>query len=162
MSAKKKASDVLIELQEQVAVLTKMCQDIDSNVKHIRKELNLQKKVTKQEQVHFPPAQIQDKPAVSVPTETNKHSTIEQSLVYKSTQRPIALADIKIYDIDTGSMIEKKLSGPNGKWNALLRPGKFRVEIKKGPTAGNNAFIEKFELEIKGDGAPIILGRKLI
>jgi hypothetical protein len=165
---KKKATDVLLEMQHQLDVLTKICQDNNANIKQLRNEIAIERRSNKN--INANVSVHQDAPggrevltsSPQAPTETNKHSVIEQTLLYKSNQRGVALADVKIYDVETGSMIKKALTGPNGKWDGLLPAGKYRIEIKKGPAAGQKAFIIRDELEVKGDGAPIILERKLV
>lgn len=160
---KKTATEVLSEMKHQLDALTKLCEDTNTNVKHLRNEINLKNRSTQAQPPNFPQANVEPKAAeVAPPVATNKHSVIEQTVLYRSSQRAVALADVKIYDVDTGSMLKKALTGPNGKWDALLPAGKYRVEIKKGPAAGQKAFITRDELEVKGDGAPIVLERKLV
>jgi len=160
---KKTATEVLSEMKHQLDVLTKLCQDTNTNVKQLRNEINLKNRSVQTQPTYFPQANMESEVAeVAPPIVTNKHSAIEQTVLYKSSQRAVALADVKIYDVETGSMLKKALTGPNGKWDALLPVGKYRVEIKKGPAAGQKAFITRDELEVKGDGAPIVLERKLV
>jgi hypothetical protein len=164
---KKTATEVLLDMQHRLEVLTKICQDNNANIKQLRNELALERRTGKNSNSNVPVHQdapgreaLASNPAP--PADTNKHSVIEQTLLYKSNQRGVALADVKIYDVETGSMIKKSLTGPNGKWDALLPAGKYRIEIKKGPAAEQKAFIIRDELEVKGDGAPIIIERKLV
>lgn len=165
---KKTATEVLLEVQHQIEVLTKICQDSNTNIKQLRKEIDLERRSRVNGNINVAAYQVASSSPESMaatspsPVETNKHSVIEQTILYKSTQRAVALADVKIYDIETGSMIKKALTGPGGKWDALLPAGNYRVEIKKGPSGGQKAFISREELNVKGDGAPIILERKLV
>lgn len=170
MTEKKKATDVLLEIQDKIDLLFKLCEDSNNNIKHLRKDFNIIKItkapiitpiIDKVKQI------VNQKPTVTAPTveppkETNKHSMIEQTVFYKSNQRAVILGNVKIYDIETGSMVKETLIGQNGKWTALLPPGKFRVEIKKGPVGGNKGFINTLSVEVKGEGAPIILERNLV
>jgi len=165
---KKTATEVLLEMQHQIEVLTKICQDSNANVKQLRKEIDLERRSRANSNTNVAAHQVAPgggevaAPSPPPPAETNRHSVIEQTILYKATQRAVALADVKIYDIETGSMIKKALTGPGGKWDALLPAGNYRVEIKKGPSGGQKAFIFREELNVKGDGAPIILERKLV
>lgn len=158
----KKASDLLFELQKEVYHLQKLSEDNNQLLKIILNKLNLKEK---KEEFDFPPAHVsvpEEKPIVQTPSGDNKHSTIEQTLVYKNSQRPITLAEIKIFDLKTNSNVVKTVTSTSGKWSATLPKGNYRVEIKKGPIQTEKAFIDRFDLEIDGSGKPILLEKKII
>lgn len=173
MSSKKKtktASQILLEQQQQIKELFQLCQDTNANVKALLNNINLQRRATAQAPLVpdvVPPREEMPAPPAKHPAakENVKESMVEQAVVYQSNDRPVALANVEIFDVDSGPggvRIKKTVTSSNGKWTASLPRGKYRVEIKKGPAQGNPGFIKREDFEIAGDGKPLIMERKIV
>lgn len=162
------AVEVLLSIENRLEKLeaeVSFIRSVDSTTKNILNRLNvLQKsKNVSQQQVQFKEAKAQAPPSVTpVDGVTNLLSTIEQRLLYASDQQPIILADIKIYEISTNSMVYKTTTAMSGKWHAALKAGKYRVQIKKGPVQDKGGVISSLDIEVFGDGKPMPLEKKLI
>lgn len=183
MSNKRKASEIVLSLEERVGRLEKKIDIIDINIKAILNRLNLaslepkptpqptpqaqpvavarpvsgpvaQAPVPTQEDVVFPQV-------VASPSE-NRNSVVEQRIIYDDG-RPVILASVTISDaaIKTNTIAKVKTDG-HGKWHTQLFGGKYIVEVVKGPTAAKRGFKIEYEIEIPGDGKPLSLERKQV
>ena len=184
MSNKRKASEIVLSLEERVGRLEKKIDIIDINIKAILNRLNLASLEQKSAPVQStPPAQpvAVAKPVsgpiaqAPVPTQedvvfpqvedssgANRNSVVEQRIIYDDG-RPVILASVTISDaaIKTNTIAKVKTDG-HGKWHTQLFGGKYIVEVVKGPTAAKRGFKVEYEIEIPGDGKPLTLERKQI
>ena len=160
---KKNASEVLAEVKSELSLIRKLSEDNNNLLKILVNKINLQQrnKPEPKEEFDFHEAEVKT-PTVSAPVETNVNSTIEQTVLYKSSQKPVSLAEIKVTNIKTGTLIYKTVTNTSGKWTGSLEPGNYRVDIKKGPIQTESAFMTTLKLEVDGSGKPILLGRKLV
>lgn len=159
------ATEVLLALEHRQEQVEGLLLSVDTNVKMILNKLNLLQQTksvlqpTVMSERMFPEVV---KVVASPPPEPGLLSTIEQQVLYKSDQRPIIVADVQVFDTLTNSKVAKVLTSGAGKWHTALPAGKYRVEIKKGPTAGHQGLIHKFDMEVVEGGAPMPLDRKLL
>jgi hypothetical protein len=187
MSDKKKArkaSEVVLSLEDRVSKMENKLDIIDVNVKAILNKLNLAGKEPKVRapeptkptqpiavakpvsgpivQAPIPTQEDVVFPQVEAPPEENRKSVVEQRITYDDG-RPVILASVTISDaeIKTNTIAKIKTDG-HGKWHTQLFGGKYIVEVVKGPTAAKRGFKIEYEIEAPGDGKPLTLERKQV
>lgn len=166
MTEDRKASEVLLSIEKKVSLILDYQKVLDKNIKHVMQHINLSKHsapkntepvVTTPSVVErkSPAAEKKEKPAYDKP------AIIQQRVVYEEDQRPVILADVKVYSAETGTLMKHTRTNASGFWDAKLLVGKYRVEVKKGPNATKKGFIKKYEIDVAGSGSQE-LERKLV
>lgn len=140
----RKASDILLSVDDKLSELLEIAKSIDNNVKLILKSSNDKPKPKIVETI------VADKPKPIV--STGKAVTVQQKILYSEDQRPAILAEIKIFDSSTMAQVATTKTNPGGLWTKQLMPGNYLIEIKKGPTATKQGFVKKFEESITDNG----------
>lgn len=178
----RKASEVVLSLEDRIDKMDNKLDIIDVNVKAILNKLNLAGRRRFQGQKSTPaqpvavsksvsgpiakaPIPTQEDvvfPQIAEPPGENRKSVVEQRITYDDG-RPVILASVTISDAEIKTnTIAKIKTDSHGKWHTQLFGGKYIVEVVKGPTAAKRGFKIEYEIEALGDGKPLTLERKQV
>ncbi len=166
------ASDVLLSIEEEVKWLVAWAKSTDLVIKMMSNELKLLshagivKPQPKRQALPLPTAVTErpnpaHKPTVSSPG-GKKHVTVQQRIVYSQDQRPVILADVKVFSVESGTLMKHTRTNASGFWDAKIPMGLYKIEIKKGPNANKKGFLKKYEVAVTADGGAQELERKAV
>lgn len=182
MSDKRKASDVLLDLEGKIDKIGGVIIQLDLNVKTILNKLNIadatiaeppsppkQKLVLRatakpvtDSPVTDPPVPTMDDVTFPQAEQKKRRSVVEQRVIYNDG-RPVILANVTISEVEVPTnIIDKVVTDSHGKWHSQLFGGKYIIEVKKGPTSAKRPFQMEYEIEIPGNGRPLSLDRKQV
>ena len=169
----KKASELLLELEQKINLIIGYQKTNDLNYKLIIARLD---KLTNIITQRFTSTTSLANSSTNVMFhEVSENQTIESNLskvtsksdvVAGKTQvqqkicypdgKIIILANVEIYDI-ANKLVKKTRTNSAGKWTAALDPGRYNVKIFKPPTSNKPLVERKYEIEIPISEVPIEL-----
>lgn len=87
-------------------------------------------------------------------------TSIQQKLVYKEDNKPIAMASVEVYK-DNGNeglkAVKTAKTNATGKWTAALEPGEYLLKVMKKETSTKSRIDSQFEIEIPASKEPVNL-----
>lgn len=96
------------------------------------------------------------KPTQQPQTQKGSVINVEQRIVNRDS-KSVFLADVEIFDIDSGEKVHKTRTNGTGKWMAALPVGKYRVVIRKRePVMKTNVEVSQ-EIVVDGNESPLRL-----
>lgn len=178
MSDKKErsASEVLLSIEEEIKWLSAWARSTDLVIKMMSNELKLLNHVGAKptpQVLPAPPIPTAKVPAVierpnpahapTVSTSVEKKPvTVQQRIVYSQDQRPVILADVKVFSIESGTLMKHTRTNASGFWDAKIPMGLYKIEVKKGPNANKKGFLKKYEVVVTENGGAQELERKAV
>jgi hypothetical protein len=174
----RKATDILLSLEEKINTLTKIVAVYDMNIKLILDRLNkLNAALEQPEQTlsdrmipeiyHSPPVEavipVEDKPTGPRRTSRTEKSDISSDKKVPVSQRitdgtgkDLFMAVVEILSSDK-TLISKTKTNAVGKWQAHLKPGDYFIHVVKTDTATKKKIEALQEINIPSSDAPVNL-----
>lgn len=167
---KRKATDIILDLEQKVDNLTRYLTNVDLNIKLILNRLDglktadlsnvearpsqdpkptpvpVEKQVTVESFAQVP-GSSEKKIIKSVVAPKQKKNTIYQRVFYPDSGKAI-LVNVNIFD-EQGSPAGQTKTDMSGKWKILLRPGKYTVVLKKSGTQNKPPIDETYPITIE-------------
>lgn len=126
---RKKATDVILDIDKKLNDLINYTKNLDHNIKIILARLN----ESSQNQVISPQPEVKTTEEKK-PAEPNvpkiKSVNVSQQVIYKDG-RHIFLADVEIRDEAGKKLIKQTRTNVKGKWIAALAPGNYIIKVSK-------------------------------
>lgn len=150
MNDQRKATDILLAVEEKIDQLNRYIQNFDNNMKILINRISLieQNKSSKPKIPSVAPADFDNKaigivkkPAISIstPDEKPKKKKLEKSksgkinvtqVVFDQNDGRLLWALVEIFTPD-GKLIEKTKTNSGGRWMKELLPGEYNIKISK-------------------------------
>ncbi len=171
---KRKASEVIIELERKIDLLIKMVANHSNNNVLILSKVNeLNNKLDK---AMFSDPKPSDNVILNYETEniftnheiigTRRTARAEANpgldsqvkvavhqLVMDLSEKPMILADVEVIS-DNNDIVVKTRTSASGRWQGALQPGKYTINILKRETGSRKRIEYKKEVVITGDRTP--------
>ena len=156
------ASEVLLSMERELKWLVGQQKVTDTNLKLMLNQMNLSNYKTQHPPSVQPPQPSQPSKVVERPNPAHKPKSVtaelrpvavQQRIVYTQDQRPVILADVKIFSEDTGTLMKHTRTNASGFWDAKLPGGRYKLEVKKGPNSTKQGFLKKYDITVSGDGS---------
>lgn len=179
----RKATDILLELEEKVEKLLSYVVNMDNNYKLIISRLDHLKtgnvsvasSASQKQEVNIPlekqPVKKIEEPITFINVEDaepkpNKSSKVRVSQVVKypkdkgTKQNNVILASVKIYDskgVEGGNIVGDNRTDQNGRWKIDLAPGNYFVHIVKPASSQKPKIDHYFPISIDGEKSSLDL-----
>lgn len=160
----RKASDVLLAIEQKVDCLIKYFQTVDFNLKILINRVNeleskiesSNKEIQLPEKLEFPKAKLPSKdPVVNIEAPISSTISVDaelpvcQKLIYH-TGAPIRLCNVEIFN-SKGSRLKKIRTNSSGKWNSNLFPGAYKIRIYKSAVDKYAQIDDTYDIMIPSD-----------
>lgn len=150
----RKATDVLLDLEDKIDLALRRLTVLDTNVKILLNKVSPTKNLEEVKSINNNEKSLEvpkEAPKITVESFTQvgdkstqkvikstidssaKKRLVHQNLIYNSDNKNVVLAKVKAYDMDQNLVGETK-TNMHGKWKLSLRPGKYIIHIVKNGT----------------------------
>ena len=167
--AEKKATDLLLEMDNKIDSILNYIKNIDLNIKLVSNKLaapfNAEIAGIKSKSQAIKPSIIEEPEVIFTEVDTNfekeqtRKVTVHQKILYPN-DKPAVLANVKIFTNPAKKEIKATKTNHSGKWNAVLDPGSYFVHITKAEVADKPKIDHYFEIDIPASKMPIELESK--